>query len=88
MGHLFFIFLHLIAIMFGFVFLIITIPLHIIYSSGKKKEHLLQTIASNQVCNNTAAPPPSLDDFTPFGRICVGVLIGATLLCIISAIVL
>ncbi len=32
MGHIMFIILHIIAILFGFVLLIITIPLHIIYS--------------------------------------------------------
>ena len=40
MGHIVFIFLHLIAIIFGFWLLIITIPTHLIYgiaSSGKKE---------------------------------------------------
>ncbi|WP_083777260.1 double zinc ribbon domain-containing protein [Desulfohalobium retbaense] len=36
MGHFIFIMLHLIAVLFGFVFLIITIPLHLIYSSTNK----------------------------------------------------
>ena len=40
MGHIVFIFLHLIAIILGFWMLIITIPLHLIYaiaSSGRKE---------------------------------------------------
>jgi len=38
MGHLGFIILHILAIVFGFVFLFITIPLHIIYASTKRKK--------------------------------------------------
>ena len=37
MGHLLFIILHVIATLFGFVFLIITIPLHLIYAAVGKK---------------------------------------------------
>ena len=36
MGHFLFIILHLVCVLFGFVGLIITIPLHIIYSVLKK----------------------------------------------------
>ncbi|MBW2602687.1 MAG: hypothetical protein JRE28_00015 [Deltaproteobacteria bacterium] len=37
MGHIIFILLHLAAIMFGFVFLFITVPLHLIYAAVKGK---------------------------------------------------
>jgi hypothetical protein len=37
MGHVIFVFLHLIAIMFGFIGLFLTIPLHLIYSAASKK---------------------------------------------------
>ena len=37
MGHLIFIVLHFIAILFGFVFLFITIPLHLIYAVQQGK---------------------------------------------------
>jgi len=39
MGHFFFIILHFLACLFGFVLLFLTIPLHIIYSCvhGKAK---------------------------------------------------
>ena len=37
MGHLIFIVLHFIAILFGFVFLFITIPLHLIYAVQQNK---------------------------------------------------
>lgn len=38
MGHLIFIILHIIALIFGFVFLIVTIPAHLIYAAiGSKK---------------------------------------------------
>lgn len=36
MGHILFVILHLIAFAFGFIFLIITIPLHIIYAAVNK----------------------------------------------------
>lgn len=35
MGHLIFIILHIMAVLFGFVFLFITIPAHLIYSAIK-----------------------------------------------------
>ena len=40
LGHLFFIFIHLLAIIFGFIFLLITIPLHIFFAMarGRGKE--------------------------------------------------
>jgi len=38
MGHLLFCILHFLAIMFGFVFLFVTIPGHIIYTVLKKKK--------------------------------------------------
>ncbi len=37
MGHLTFIILHIFAVLFGFVLLFITIPLHIIYISMHRK---------------------------------------------------
>jgi hypothetical protein len=37
MGHFLFIIMHFMAILFGFVFLFITIPLHMIYSSLHNK---------------------------------------------------
>ena len=37
MGHIIFCILHLAAVLFGFVGLFITIPLHIIYAVVKKK---------------------------------------------------
>ncbi len=37
MGHLLFCVLHLMAILFGFVFLFITIPAHIIYTAINKR---------------------------------------------------
>jgi hypothetical protein len=37
MGHLLFIILHILALLFGFVGLILTIPLHLIYSAIDKK---------------------------------------------------
>jgi len=37
MGHAIFIILHILAILFGLVGLIITIPLHIIYAAVKSK---------------------------------------------------
>ena len=43
MGHFIFIILHLIAILFGFVFLFITIPLHLIYAVQRSKvDHSLK----------------------------------------------
>lgn len=36
-GHLVFLFLHLMAILFGFVWLIITIPLHLIFTVVEMK---------------------------------------------------
>jgi hypothetical protein len=38
MGHFIFIVLHLMAIAFGFVFLFLTVPLHIIYAAVKSKK--------------------------------------------------
>lgn len=35
MGHIVFLFLHLMAVMFGFVLLMITIPAHLIYAASK-----------------------------------------------------
>jgi len=35
MGHALFVILHIIAILFGFVGLVITVPLHIIYTNMK-----------------------------------------------------
>ena len=45
MGHFFLLVLHLIAVVFGFWFLLITIPLHLIYASsrGGKKNMQEQT---------------------------------------------
>jgi len=40
MGHIIFIILHFVAIIFGFWALIITIPLHLIYAATKKKNRL------------------------------------------------
>jgi len=37
MGHFIFVILHLFALVFGVVGLIITIPLHLIYTATKKK---------------------------------------------------
>jgi len=37
MGHLIFILLHIAAILFGFVFLFFTIPLHLIYAVMRRK---------------------------------------------------
>jgi len=34
-GHLIFVFLHMIAVLCGFVLLIITVPLHLIYTSQR-----------------------------------------------------
>lgn len=42
MGHFIFCLLHLTAILFGFVGLIITVPLHIIYAAMKKKNQGIQ----------------------------------------------
>ena len=42
MGTIIFIFLHLIAVLFGFWMLIITIPLHIVYSNSKKSKKELK----------------------------------------------
>lgn len=36
MGHFIFLILHFIAVMFGFVALFITIPLHLMYASSRK----------------------------------------------------
>ena len=36
MGHFIFVILHLMAVLFGVVGLVITVPLHIIYSAVKK----------------------------------------------------
>ena len=38
MGNFMFIILHLMAVLFGFVFLFITIPAHLIYLAVKKKK--------------------------------------------------
>ena len=38
MGHLIFIILHILAVMFGFVLLFITVPLHLIYAGTRKKK--------------------------------------------------
>mgnify|MGYP001094066118 CR=1 FL=1 len=38
MGHLLFIGAHIMAVMFGFVFLFITVPLHVIYAAVNKKK--------------------------------------------------
>jgi len=38
MGHVLFCILHFFAVLFGFVFLFVTIPAHIIYSVIKKKK--------------------------------------------------
>ena len=48
MGHLMFIVLHILAIVFGFVLLFITVPLHLIYAGTRKKrvplvQRMLQT---------------------------------------------
>jgi len=37
MGHLIFIILHILAVMFGFVLLFITVPLHLIYAGTRKR---------------------------------------------------
>ena len=37
MGHLIFIMLHIMAMLFGFVWLFITIPLHLIYTSIRRR---------------------------------------------------
>lgn len=37
MGHVIFVMLHLLAILFGFVFLFVTIPAHLIYSAMRKR---------------------------------------------------
>ena len=41
MGHLIFIILHILAVMFGFVLLFITVPLHLIYTGTRKKKATL-----------------------------------------------
>lgn len=38
LGHLIFMFLHLIAIMFGFVFLIVTVPGHLLFAAVTQKQ--------------------------------------------------
>jgi hypothetical protein len=38
MGHFIFMLLHLAAILFGFIWLVITIPLHLIYGSMRRAE--------------------------------------------------
>jgi predicted amidophosphoribosyltransferase len=40
MGHIIFVILHLIALIFGWVFLLITIPMHLIYSAASKPKTL------------------------------------------------
>ena len=52
MGHLLFIILHVIAILFGFVFLIITIPLHLIYAAVGKKNK--PDLAQSRKCPHCA----------------------------------
>ena len=44
-GHLFFIICHLLALIFGIIFLVVTIPLHIIFAMarGRGKEQKKQT---------------------------------------------
>lgn len=53
MGHTFFMILHLLALVFGIVGLIITIPLHLIYSAlskqGKKEENKKEESIGNQL---------------------------------------
>ena len=45
LGHLFFIICHVLAIIFGFIFLLVTIPFHIFFAMarGRGKEHRKQT---------------------------------------------
>ena len=38
MGHLLFIILHIVAVIFGFAFLLLTIPLHLIYAALKGRK--------------------------------------------------
>jgi len=37
LGHLIFLVLHFAAILFGFVFLFVTVPLHLIYSVSRRR---------------------------------------------------
>lgn len=51
MGHLVFIILHIISVLFGFVFLIVTIPAHLIYGavvSGRNRDR--PTEATHRRC--------------------------------------
>ena len=52
MGHVIFIILHIIAFLFGLVFLFITIPLHIIYAVivNKDKEQITSEKIRNRIC--------------------------------------
>lgn len=51
MGHIIFLFLHLIAFIFGFVFLLITVPLHLIYtcvrSNAKEQKRIRAKVERN-----------------------------------------
>lgn len=42
MAHLFFIFLHIGAIIFGFWFLLVSIPMHIFYSMGRSRNESIE----------------------------------------------
>ena len=44
MGHFIFWVLHLMAVMFGFVFLFVTIPAHLIYSGTRREKIKIKTI--------------------------------------------
>ena len=76
MGHFIFVIFHFAAILFGFWALILTIPLHMLYSSARKRTQLLEVIAEQ----NAPEAMKKRRDASQSSEVVVGLIIIVVLL--------